>query len=222
MNKKLLATVLASTMVLGSVSAYAAAEPSTEASTLLSGEVGTISGQTITVETKMEPVLINVEVPTKISILFNPYEVDGLGQILSPINTIENKGGTAVKAMLTTWKINITSADTKNPVTLATAPVVQKTSAKKEAFMILQTDQGGPDGIKPWDPLTSGKDKNVVVPAKDSAVPVKYGTLENVLGTAKTMKIQFQGNMSTNVVWEKTDTITAIPTFKFEPTVVTP
>lgn len=220
MNKKILATVLASTMVLGSVSAYAAVEVPTVSSgtVLVSGEAGTVSGSTINVKTSIAPVMINVTVPAEMEILFNPYLMDLDESVLSPEYKIKNAGATDVTATITNWNVTLPTG-----VTLATAPVVTKTSTKKEAFLLLQTQIA--DGSLPaFDPLKAPTNKNVIVPAKAGAVNLSYGAIKKNDGTNDgELKLQFQGNMSNKVVWTNADTIKAIPTFKFEPTVsVTP
>lgn len=215
MNKKLLATVLASTMVLGSVSASASVVVPTPSSgtVLVSGDATTVSGSQITVETSIAPVLINVTLPAEMEILFNPYLMDTTESVLSPGYEIINNGATDVTATITNWNIT-----TPTGVTLLAAPVNTKTSIKKEAFLILQkaSDKTAVEAIA-FDPLKAPTDKNVIVPAKTAPANLSYGTLAKSNGK---IGIQFKGNMSSKVVWAAADTIKAVPTFKFEPTVI--
>lgn len=219
MNKKLLATVLASTMILGSMSVSAATVPTATSGVInASGAAGTAdASKAIPVIAKMEPVVIDVELPAEMEILFNPYKLDITDQIASPIYTITNKGKTAVNATLTNWEVKIESGDTKLPVTLATAPIATS-STKKEVFMVLQ--KGGKSGEAPAGYTADNvkADKSILVPAKvgTNAVSMAYGTLPSGSGT---LQMQFQGEMNPKVVWLSGDKITAAPTFKFEPTI---
>lgn len=218
MNKKLLATVLASTMLLGSMSVYGAVTvPETIGSSAYEN-ASDIAGIEIPGTSKIEPVKINVILPTGLPVLLNPYGIDVPGQVLCPEVSILNKGNTAVKAILSKWKVEIENTDVATkPVLVAAKPLA--TSTKKEAFIYLQSNDGA-GGTLPTE-YTAATDKLKVVPAKvgDTVATVNYGTLAKDNGE---LKLQFQGNLSTNVAWTSADTIKISPTFKFEPTVVTP
>lgn len=213
MNKKLLATVLASTMVLGSMSAYAAVEvPSTEATAAAASSVGVENK--ITAEGEMVPVAINVDIPTKMPLLLNPYNVDNVGKVLSPVVTITNKGATAVEATLVKFETKLTSTDTKSPITLATTAILPA-SVKKEVLLYLRQ---GVDATT--DPVTTDFDVKTDAPYVVKAtgfVPTKYKPLAKTTGT---LKLQFQGDINSKVIWNDADTIEASPIFTFAPTVI--
>lgn len=216
MNKKLLATVLASTMVLGSMSVYAA--PTAPAlsgdATEVSGDALVTTGQPINVTTKVESVTIKVALPTGVPILFNPYRIDGADQVLSTPFDITNNSDTAVKATLTKWTVKQNNPTAATAPTMALAPIDQTKSTKKEAFLWLQ---GAPTAL-PSDPFSAAKDKAKVVPAKDAAVSVDYGSVAK----GGVFKFQFKGDLNDHVVWTSADTMIASPTFKFEPTYTAP
>lgn len=226
MSKKLLATILASTMVLGSVSAYAAdpVAPSVSGgSVTLTGDV--TKGQKIDVVSETHPVLIEVEVPTQIDILFNPFDIGGVGQVLSPVYTITNKSDVAMNATLTKWDVTTsTPATGELPITMATAPIKEGgVTTKKEAFLMLTsgTDGGVPSALDMKVAIPTSE-KGKVVPAKTGVANVSYGSLlDNTGGAKSALQLQFQGNLSSKILWSKTDSINAAPTFKFEPTIVT-
>lgn len=220
MNKKLLATILASTMVLGSVSAYAAITPPTVSGTpvTVSGDALITTGHKINAFTEVASVEIKVTLPLRIDMLLNPYELDTKGQVLSPEYDIVNDGDTAINVTLTKWDVTTpTAANGYVPPTILAAKPADG-SVKKEAYLYLQSNDGK-GGTMPTE--LDLKEKAKIVPAKTTTAPlaVSYGTLGTETAD-KTLKVQFQGALSKGAVWEIKDIITASPTFKFTPTAV--
>lgn len=231
MNKKLLATVLASTMVLGSVSAYAAVKD--EATTVAPIKMTGLSdaGQKVTVKTSQAKLVIDVTIPTSMNMVLNPYNIDTVGQIVSPVIPIISASSSNIdlEVKVTAFDVAIAGSTTVKPTLLAAQPAANApATTKKDIFLYLRSADAAVAVASPAvisdvvstltfaneQAFTEANDKlRVITKTGPLTTPLNLGTLEK----GKAIGWKFDGSMNDKVLWDSKDTVSATPTFTFTP-----
>lgn len=223
MAKKFGAMILAASMMVCGSAIFAkdvtvGASTATADNAEIQESAATAEGVTVTAKGETVGATININMPTSMTYIINPYNLEEQAQIISPELTITNYGDTDVQVTL-----NGLSALTSEGVTLATAPVDQTKSTKKEIFLFLQTKSADVD--KPYAEYDSKTDAGKVVKASgfkavalDKLAKATKNDKDETVGGSMTMKLM--GSANGNMTWTATDVVTVTPVFTFAPCVI--
>lgn len=218
MAKKFGAMLLAASMMICGSAVFAIDAPTV-------GEVASQTGETVSGGVKVTATgetvgaTIDINMPTSMEFIINPYGLEDKEQIISPELTITNMGDTDVQVSLSELSATITG-----DAVLAAAPVDQTKSTKKEIFLFLKTKSA--DAENPYVAYDSKTDAGKVVKASGFkavaldklAKATKNDKDETVNGGSTTMKLM--GSANGNMTWTETDVVTVAPVFTFAPCVI--
>lgn len=215
--KKLLATLLATSMVFGATMSVMA-EAVTDADE--SGAF-TSSASQDSVITCPE---INITVPTTVSLELDPFNIAGEGQVVSDDQFITNESNVAISVGM---GIYATKKTDECEIVFATAPL-KGTETTKTAFIYSEI-------VKATGADTAGTYAEAYDSKSTAVFPLAYGTAEkytkkaNMLvmdkgsDTATYASYKFQGSLATKNVkaWADTDVVNVTVVFNFVPVLPT-
>ena len=218
MAKKFGAMLLAASMMISGSAVFAAIEDPTAGEAASQAGAATSEGVTVTATGTAVGATIDINMPTSMDFIINPYGLEGKKQIISPELTIENCGDTDVQVTLNNLTAEITTGANGTAATLATALVDPAKSTKKEIFLFLQPQ----DAEGNYAEFNSKTDAAKVVKASGFkavaldklAKPVS----EDADGGKLTMKLM--GNANGNATWTADDKVVVTPVFTFAPCVI--
>lgn len=209
--KGFLATLMATTMVLGATVGVSATEITAPSDT--GAYTSTVSGDsTVTTPT------IKITVPTDISLTVDPFNIGGDGQVTSEDQYIKNESNVDIAVGMGLYATKGESSD----IVLATAPL-KGTETTKSAFIyadvVSSTDGQSADHTATYDakstsqfPLAIGTESKYTT--KNNMITLKAGD-ENATYAA----YKFMGSVTTKntKAWADTDVLTVNVVFNFTP-----
>ena len=210
--KKVIATLLATTMVMStSVMAYA-----TEITT--PGDSGTYTS-TVTGDSKVTTPTIKITVPTEVSMTIDPYKIAGKTQIVSADQFIKNESNVPISVGVGLYATKKTdSCD----ITLATA-ALKGTETTKSVFAYLDMVSSENETSATHTGTFDAKSTSQFVLAYGTES--KYTSKANMITLAKGSETptyaayNFQGSVATKPAkaWADTDVLSVTTVFTFTP-----
>lgn len=211
--KKVIATLLAATMVMStSVMAYAA-EITTP------GESGTYTS-TVTGDSAIQTPTIKITVPTTVSMTIDPYKIAEKNQIVSDDQFIINKSNVPISVGVGLYATKKTEA---SDITLATAALKGSETTKSVfAYLDMVSSEDGSTATHTGTYDAKSPSQFVLAYGTDA----KYTTKANMITLAKGTDekptyaaYNFQGSVATKPAkaWAATDLLTVTTVFTFTP-----
>ena len=182
MKKKLLATMLATSMVMGTSLCAFAEEVEPEATGDLESVEAVVGGAQVEGNSDITLPVIKVVVPTTASVVLNPYKMkytpeggeEASDQIVSVEQSIKSYSNVALDVNVSALK------GSSDNVTFLTAPYATKPVTTKSVFMYLEmTGEEGTYNESGFDSSKTPTAKQVLVGTKDAA-KAGMGTLDAV------------------------------------------
>lgn len=219
MNKKFISSILAGAMVVSMAGMNAFAAESTEV--LAKGDDDSY-GKDYEVSTTIQPVTLDVTIPTAINVILNPYELETTletsnadstklaSSVASPAYRIVNKGKTNV-AVSVTGSVAVTDTTNKNVKFLTAAAT--KDSATKDVFLYVKM---GKDAAA----VTGDAAKTDLVLGTKDVTKANYYVIAKKETTDVEAYVKVNGtvNGKADAQWTDADNLTINLKFKFEAT----
>lgn len=229
--KKILTTILATTMVM-SFGVIASAD-ATSTATITATSAATAAGsQSIEANGDVKSPIISVEMPTKFTFLIDPYGINESGTVASPKINIVNKSDVNIDIKLVSMKAAMQNKESGAVADGVNGPLLQPAAWEDDAAM------GTTKAVFLWiggygATFNAEKDaEKVVTDISGTDIPLSGTTSMGILGKAKynngafdtiddtngTLTIGVNGKSNSGAVWGDKDGVDITPTFSIVPT----
>ena len=218
MAKKFGAMLLVASMMISGSAVFAAITTPTTGEVASQTGAAVAEGVTVTATGETLGATIDINMPTTMDFIINPYGLEDEAQIISPELTIENCGDTDVQVTLSNLTADITTGANGTAATLATALVDPAKSTKKEIFLFLQPQ----DAEGNYAEFNSKTDAGKVVKATGfKAIALdKLAKPANKDADGGKLTMKLMGNANGNATWTADDKVVVTPVFTFAPCVI--
>lgn len=211
--KKLLATLLATTMVFGTTMSVFAAEP------ISAPDENGVYSSTVEGNSEITTPTIKITVPTSVSLTIDPYNIGNKGQIASEDQFIKNESNVPISVGMGLYA---TKADETCEIVLATA-ALKGTETTKSVFAyadIVASDDGSTaTHAEAFDTKSTSQFALAYGTAEKHTTKANMITLAKGSESATYAAYRFQGAATTKnaKAWASTDVLTVTVVFNFTP-----